>query len=34
MKTLSYCSHKASALALSEEHTQLLDTKAGIPRDS
>ena len=32
--TLSYCSRKASALALSEEHTRLLDTKAGIPRDS
>ena len=32
--TLSYCSRKASALALSEEHTRLLVTKAGIPRDS
>ena len=34
MNTLSYCSRKASALVLSEEHTRLLDTKAGIPRDS
>ena len=32
--TLSYCSRKASALALSEEHTRLSVTKAGIPRDS
>ena len=34
MNTLSYCARKASALALSEERTRLLDTKAGIPRDS
>ena len=34
INTLSYCSRKASALALSEEHTGLLDTEAGIPRDS
>ena len=34
MNPLSYCSRKASALALSEEHPRLLDTKFGIPRDS
>ena len=34
MKPLSYCSRKASALALSEDHTRLLDTEAGIPWDS
>ena len=34
MNPLSYCSRKASALALSEERTRLLDSKAGIPRAS
>ena len=33
MNSLSYCSHKALALELSEEHTRLLDTKAEIPWD-
>ena len=33
MNTLSYCFRKASALALSEEHTRLLDAKTLIPKN-
>ena len=33
MNTLSYCFSKASALALSEEHTRLLDAKTLIPKN-